>query len=79
VNQAVGEKDFKTRKVACLRYFLIIVVEMAMKKVNKVFLRHFGDTEKAKLFNNESDIQCAFDHPDRIYRTTTTYADKEEE
>jgi hypothetical protein len=37
------------------------MVEMVMKKVNKGFLRHFGDTEKAKLFNNGRDIHCAFD------------------
>jgi len=55
------------------------MVEIAMKKVNKGFLRHFGDTEKVKLFNNDGDIHCAFDQPDRIYGTTTTYADKEEE
>jgi hypothetical protein len=42
------------------------MVEIAMKKVNNGFLRHFGDTEKAKLFNNECDIHCAFDHPDHI-------------
>ncbi len=51
---------------------------MAMKKVNKGFLRHFGDTEKAKLFDYEGNMQCAFDHPERIYGTTTTYAGKEE-
>lgn len=27
-----------------------------MKKVNNGFLRYFGDTKKAKLFNNEIDI-----------------------
>jgi hypothetical protein len=55
------------------------MVEMAMKKVNKRFLRHFGDTEKTKLFNNGGDIHRAFDHPDGIYGGTTTYASKEEE
>jgi len=55
------------------------MVEIAMKRANKGFLRHFGDTEKAKLFNNECDVHCAFDHPDHIYGTKTTYADKGEE
>jgi hypothetical protein len=32
------------------------MVEMAMKKVNKGFLRYFGDTKKARIFNHESDI-----------------------
>jgi hypothetical protein len=54
------------------------MVEMTMKKVDKAFLRDFGDTEKVKLFNNDGDIQC-FDHPDRVYGTTTRYAGKEEE
>ena len=55
------------------------MVEMAMKKVNKGFLRYLGDAKKAKLFNNKSDIHFAFGHPDRIYGTRTTYAGKEEE
>jgi hypothetical protein len=42
------------------------MVEIAMKRANRGFLRHFGDTEKAKLFNNECDVHCAFDHPDHI-------------
>jgi len=46
--------------------FYSSVVEIAMKKVKNGFLRHFGDTEKAKLFNNECDIHCAFGHPDHI-------------
>jgi len=29
---------------------------MAMRKVNKGYLRYFGDTKKGKLFNNEIDI-----------------------
>jgi len=37
-----------------------------MKKLNNGFLRHFGDTEKAKLFNMNAIIHCAFDHPDHI-------------
>jgi len=49
-----------------------------MKEVNKAFLRHFGDTEKAKLFNNERDIDCAFECSDGIYGAMTTCADKEE-
>jgi len=47
------------------------MVETAMKKVNKAFLRHFEDTEKAKLVTSECDIHCAFDRPDHIYGTTT--------
>ena len=50
---------------------------MAMKKVNNGFLRYFGNTEKAKLFNNKGDTHSDFDYPDPIYRTTTTYAEEE--
>jgi|GEM_PF-2901872 hypothetical protein len=32
------------------------MIETTMKKVNNGFLRYFGDTKKAKLFNNEIDI-----------------------
>ena len=51
---------------------------MAMRKVNKGYLRYFGDTKKGKLFNNEIDILAlliilVFIGP------TTTYAGKEEE
>jgi len=66
-NQAVAEKKLRTCRVAFFRYFLkSSMVEIAMKRANKGFLRHFGDTEKARLFNNECDVHCAFDHPDHI-------------
>ncbi len=66
VNHAVTERDLELAELPFSAIFYSSMVEIAMKKVNNGFLRHFGDTEKAKLFNNECDIHCAFDHPDHI-------------
>jgi hypothetical protein len=60
------ERDLELAELPFSAIFYLSMVEIAMKKVNNGFLRHFGDTEKAKLFNNECDIHCAFDHPDHI-------------